>query len=1275
MNQTLRVAILIASLLTISPAQQQNENRGVDRFAASVSEFRGVCLVRDKGGTKTRQIKTGDRFQAGQQLQCEPQAYLKIRFRSSGAEKEITAVDPFWYQVPNVAASIPKEDGPRLAGRGKGDLPPTAATAAETVARQNVPLEGRVRKVQEEELDVADLYWKTRQKYFLIVAASETPGIVSNLAFTKVDAERVSVALTEAGYEKLGILEGPQATRENFVEALKGLWKLPRTAIVVVYYSGHASPDAPKTDLWLQLYGQKHYGDQQGLSLSGIVTAARGGGAYQGELSIILDTCYSGVVTSQLSLKEAAGTVILASSADYQPSYSMTLPDGVEMSAFTYFLLQALGPDWEEADSDHDGIIFYGDLQRYITHNLIRAQVVAQVMEPRLLDNPTAWVAYDPQHARNRETPARKTLLERRAREIQNPEEAINELGSIVPPKADAYLKALHAIKAKRFEAADQLLETAEREGRVSPVVVFWARGIAKERLGDEAGAYLWHEKAWAALNERSLKNIDLTLATALANVNVGNWIRTKNLLHGVLELSGAGNDTNQTVIASLFSLAYFDVIEGNPGEAELYLRRLKGLDPKILDLDSGGTMTELVDVMIDMVTNRRGSAKRRLEALRNSVATKSETEQDILRKFDQTLTVLLGAADTTPADAGKTPDKLREWSKLLDNHNSNGLVSLLHQLRAAAWQSQSMADSLRSTEVSALLVRTLEFANQGAVETEMPGGESQSILERSSLMTAVADIYVQRDDAGEAEKLLKKVISLADDEQLGLNVVFESRFKLSSLYNDKGRFIDSENLLTQSLAKLRKSLGEQNIYAYGTYKGLADLYERWDRPDDAERSYRSLVRITESKPIDIFDSLSKESFGRFLVKQGKYEEGATLLEQVISRWEPLQKTAPWLVGGELGDDYFELAQSYSHLKRYDAAETTFRKAFELASSADDPDLNRQCYILVWQWFTADSLKKPNESGRFYQELIRLSQADLSRPKPDESFGSTLDDVAGWFRDSKEFSKADELLRLALAIQKKAYGEENVETAYIWESMGDLDIARGRYRNAIVSLKTVQGLYEKQATPPLADLSYVFYRIGFANYSQLDFEQARLQLKRSLAMVEDNPEAKRKDNYSRDQLASVERLLGHYEEAKKVLQPYLDETNDSLSSRRRRLFAQLELTSISRLQGDGKGANEWWNRAQLESEKFDPAEIENNWSLFHHQKAMIAWLNGKNKEAAQLMAIAVQKAERNAEWDQPLFIEYLDDYALILRKQGKNKEAVSIEQRAMQIREKIKNEK
>jgi hypothetical protein len=1285
-------------------AQRENDNRGADRFAATVSEIQGVCQVKDKGDTKSRRLKLGDGLKADQEVQCDPKAILRIRFRNNGVEKQISpaskqtgSLELAWHRIPNVTGTLPKEDGPTApGGRRKGDdLPTKATTPVPSTRPQNVSATERERARQRgrtADPDVADLYWKKKQKYFLIVAAGKTAGVSNNLAFTRVDAQRVSSALTAAGYEKLEVLEDEQATRENFISALGKISSKPKTSQVIIYYSGHASTDLNKTDLWLQLYGQRQFGSYQGLSLSDIVKAARDG-AYAGDLSIILDSCYSGggAETTELSLKEAKDTTIFASSADYQSSYSMPLPNGGEMSAFTYFMIQGLGPAWDEVDGDHDGMMFYSELQAYIGTKLLekmRDRGVPRIMEPQLFRQPSrSWLAYDARHALNLNSQARNQLRLRLSLEVQDPEATLKQLDQTIPANADAYARALHAIKAERFDEAERLLETAETEDRVSDAVVFWARAIVKERTEDSLGARIWYEKALAAT---SITNIELMFAAAFANANVGNLIRCKDLLNGILAASAEGGDSNEAVLGSLIMMTIFDYLEGNQPQAELYIRRLQAVGARVLDDKLGEDSNQIVDILADMVANKRVSATRRLEALRSSLSTKESSEQSDWKKLDEMFNLFLGLTEKKTAPATLPKDKLRDWSRFLNNHDSNSLVSLLQELRTSASESTAVSDLLRSPEVNALLVQTVDFARRhksekqkttlttakGPVEIEIPGSERESTLESASLLEAAGDIYVlraERKDVPDAEKLYKQVMSLADQEKLGPKVAFDALFKLASLYENAGRFIDTEALYTDCLAKLNESLGEQNLYTYALYKRLGDLYANWNRPEDAERWYRSLLRLSQSQPIGMWDTLSRETLAQFLVDHDRYEEAAALFEEVIARYEPRQKSAPWLVGESLWQDYFQLGKSYYKLGRFDVAERSLRKSFATQSSAEDPDSNWQSTILVWQWFTADSLKKHEEAARFYRELIRLVETDLAKPHPNELLGDNLRNLARSFRAIKEFSKADELLHLALALQKKTHGDESIETGRVWEGLGNLDLARGQYRNAIASFKIAQTIYEKSSSPALADLSYVLYRTGVANYSQLEFEQARLQLLRATTLLDQHLEAADPDNYSRHQLAIVERKLGHLEAARKVLQPFLDEAQPADPSRT--LFALLELTTISRLQGDTQGANRWWARAQSASEKIDPEELQNDWSNFHYQKAMMALVNGRTGDALHLMAVAIAKGENDTEADQPLFLEYLDDYALILRKQGKEKEAVLVEQRAKEIRDRILREK
>jgi hypothetical protein len=106
------------------------------------------------------------------------------------------------------------------------------------------------------ELDEADLFWKSREKYFLVVAASQTFGTSNDLPFTNVDADRVSETFKNAGYEMLDVLKGPRASHDDFVEQLQRIRNKPKNALVIVYYSGHAAIGPKGKDLCCSFMGR-----------------------------------------------------------------------------------------------------------------------------------------------------------------------------------------------------------------------------------------------------------------------------------------------------------------------------------------------------------------------------------------------------------------------------------------------------------------------------------------------------------------------------------------------------------------------------------------------------------------------------------------------------------------------------------------------------------------------------------------------------------------------------------------------------------------------------------------------------------------------------------------------------------------------------------------------------------------------------------------------------------------------------------------------------------
>jgi tetratricopeptide (TPR) repeat protein len=258
--------------------------------------------------------------------------------------------------------------------------------------------------------------WDTKRRFYILVTVNKYTTPDADLPFAVVDAQKASDFLTKAGYEDLGSFGDVTATRDNFIEALKKIRGLPENSRVVVYYSGHGVLDAEGKNLWLQMYGQPVLGDHHGIAVSEIVDTARGG-SYNGELTILLDSCFSGegVLSAGLTLKDLGpGTTIFTSSSDIQESQKIDTGD-VQMSAFTYSLLRALTDDWDQVDPGKSGFVGYKELHLFSVNQLRawnkQGKVAGPLMRPLILSNDDMIFTYDRKRDRQGPSLYRNRLL------------------------------------------------------------------------------------------------------------------------------------------------------------------------------------------------------------------------------------------------------------------------------------------------------------------------------------------------------------------------------------------------------------------------------------------------------------------------------------------------------------------------------------------------------------------------------------------------------------------------------------------------------------------------------------------------------------------------------------------------------------------------------------------------------------------------------------------------------------------------------------------------
>ena len=1296
MIQIVPLIILILAVLNLATDQQKTDTNANGQPAASVRKLEGNCLIRNGETGTPRKLKSDDQLQEGQQIQCEAKAKLIIKFQASGAEKEIRAVDPKWYVVPNVPAFVAKSKTSRLPGREKGGGDATGTTAGGTNAdRKQEAGVGPIRS----NFDAVDIYWKARKKYFLLVAASKSAD--TSLPFTKVDAAELSKALTRLGYEPLGpgILQAETATSENVVTELQKTRTLSANASVIVYYSGHAAADPSGRDLWLQLYGQKKFGDHYGLSVDDLIGSAKGN-TYKGELSIILDTCFSGRAANSTQLKESQNTVVFTSSSYQQPSVSMGVPPGIEMSAFTYYLIQGLSADWPRVDGDADGIIMYSDLGVYIGNKLterFRDRTLLGPMQPQLFGGFNRnWVGYDAGQARNFDTEPRKTVALERAVQLQDPDITRRMLDQIPSAYADFYLRALQALENKKFVEAMELLDAAEKEGRVSLAQIYWARGTVKIEQMQLAGAREWLDKAVAA--SESNPNADLVGYDGAMHFALGNWPRAEELFKQVLQLpapetTSEDDDDHLTPPITLFFLSMINLFQGDTVEADLYLKRLKEIDPEELEAEEEGFSFAIpvLEILSDVLQEKTDSAKSKLEALRRSTSLKTADNvwDQMFERIVQTLTMAVAAKETGKTDPTAIAEHFAHWDAAVKQGQFADLLFLLTQTQILA----AASDLLNSKEAEDLLARTVKFAEGHKVgKPDVPDqtvdgvqviivkrDEKELMLESATLLVMVGQLYAIKRDFVSAEKFLKEGISIQSQQEGGATLSLSAVVQLADLYQQSQRFTEAEKQFKDLLKNLSTSLGGENLYASMILSKLGELYEAWQRPKDAEASYREALRLALRLGSDsVFAIEARQTLADFLSGSNNYAEAAQLYEAAIRSLEQNAGREFLLRDGTFGDLHFSLSKSYYGQSNFDAAEKSLSKVYTIFSSASEPILDDIVTCLQWQWATAIKLKKQDDADAFYKRTIDVIQSERAKPKPVDSLGASVVTLASWFKNW-DSDKSEQLFHMALDAQTKNYGVDTPEVGSIWTLWAELKEARSQYSTAINYLNTARNIYQKQTKLDPVKISYVLYKIGVDHYYRQEFEQAQASLKESNDLLATVPANLRQDSFSRNEwpkyvLGRVERILKNYETARTLISSTLDLDLKTIPVEQDSVISDLlELAAISRLQQKYVEAEGSLTRAQTYLDRLPADKAIPRRAKLAHERGMLALVNNQAKQAESLLREAVEQGQKDPEMDPLQLAELMDDYAHLFRQRHKEKDAGLLEEKAKRIRETLRN--
>ena len=186
---------------------------------------------------------------------------------------------------------------------------------------------------------------------------------------------------------------------------------------------------------------------------------------------------------------------------------------------------------------------------------------------------------------------------------------------------------------------------------------------------------------------------------------------------------------------------------------------------------------------------------------------------------------------------------------------------------------------------------------------------------------------------------------------------------------------------------------------------------------------------------------------------KGDYDQSELLLRESLAMERRL-----------LGEKHPELALSLNNLalvlrRKGDlaGAEATYRQALamqrELLGSVH-PDvantLNNLAFVVYDRGDVGGALKAEGDSLEIYRKLFPHDNPDVAR---------IMNRIGYWYTEVRDYATADRYLEEALAMRRRLFGQSHPEIASSLLHVGILQVATGKYRDALVSSRTAAEIY------------------------------------------------------------------------------------------------------------------------------------------------------------------------------------------------------------------------
>jgi tetratricopeptide (TPR) repeat protein len=464
--------------------------------------------------------------------------------------------------------------------------------------------------------------------------------------------------------------------------------------------------------------------------------------------------------------------------------------------------------------------------------------------------------------------------------------------------------------------------------------------------------------------------------------------------------------------------------------------------------------------------------------------------------------------------------------------------------------------------------------------------------------------------------------------ENVGGSDLFRVLNYLSLIYKLQGKYSEAEPLIKEALQISNKADDMGGASLFLALSNLGDFYERQKKYFEAERIYKQALEVSERSTgqQSIFTIIGLEAIGKLYSAQGKL----------------------------------------------DAAEVYLKRALDISQKVFSPKSLETTDILGALAAVYRAQKKYMEAERLYIQKIDIYKAALS--SNDVKVGESLAELAALRFEQNRNKEAEQLFKQALAICERNGGNISPISFTILIALGKLSEQQDRVVEAEGFYKQALEASEKIYAPNDSNVANLLEALSRLYEGLDEYDKAISYAERALKIRENSPNPDQSllaINLNR--LGSFYSKLNRYSEAEALLiraveiwgrieQPNVFELSDSL----------MWLAYIYRIQGRFREARNVITKS-LERVKTSLGQMHPEVASNLNQLALLYKAEGRYRKSEVLYKQVLEICEKSANVNKFDVIDYLENYASLLRKMKRVRDAVNLETRAKRLREKVNN--